>query len=363
MLAQLPPELCYIIFLFACTDTGTTGRSLSLVSRYIRATSAAYKLQSIALFGRTQLADFATLLDNTPAHLRNTRFLYLNGNETAAELAAMRNDKLQELEDAQAALAAVRGRISAGDSEPVDKRAEGIALEEVRRAFLCGHAQLQEAQRGAAELAFRVLQLLAPSLEVLDITLSTFAAGRLVELDTTPMANLVNLTSSCGFPLVSGRTMPELYPQLTHLHVIASEHQWNLTSEYLAATSGITTFAPRLTHLRLSSVEQGEANLVNDLEAALQPMAKGNLLPRTLQQLVLQLKAHIHCEDEACVDAQTYRQLVAQARQLRDRDAHFFLLEPDEESSPAADRYLGEWLDVAGGISRAWNIAHIVDTN
>jgi hypothetical protein len=36
---QIPPELLTDIFLLACRDAGYTGRSLSIVSKYIRETS------------------------------------------------------------------------------------------------------------------------------------------------------------------------------------------------------------------------------------------------------------------------------------------------------------------------------------
>ncbi|KAJ7117679.1 hypothetical protein C8R44DRAFT_626793, partial [Mycena epipterygia] len=78
MIDQIPPEICAHIFGFACRDSGYTGRSLSLVSRYIRETSELAKLQSIALFGRQQILAFAELLDRTPPHLRTTRYLFIN---------------------------------------------------------------------------------------------------------------------------------------------------------------------------------------------------------------------------------------------------------------------------------------------
>ncbi|KAJ7252496.1 hypothetical protein C8J57DRAFT_1187556 [Mycena rebaudengoi] len=60
---QAPPEICAHIFSFACTDSGYTGRSLSLVSKYFHEVSKPAKLQSIALYGRAQILAFAALLD------------------------------------------------------------------------------------------------------------------------------------------------------------------------------------------------------------------------------------------------------------------------------------------------------------
>ncbi|KAJ7117718.1 hypothetical protein C8R44DRAFT_626633, partial [Mycena epipterygia] len=77
MIDQTPPEICAHIFDFACRDSGYTGRSLSLVSRYIHETSKQAKLQSITLVGRQQILAFARLLEKTPPHLRTTRYLFI----------------------------------------------------------------------------------------------------------------------------------------------------------------------------------------------------------------------------------------------------------------------------------------------
>ncbi|KAJ7251414.1 hypothetical protein C8J57DRAFT_1078181 [Mycena rebaudengoi] len=76
---QAPPEIYAHIFSYACTDSGYTGRSLSLVSKYFHEVSKPAILQSIALYGRAQILAFAALLDQTPPHLRTTRALLING--------------------------------------------------------------------------------------------------------------------------------------------------------------------------------------------------------------------------------------------------------------------------------------------
>lgn len=48
-LEALPVELLEVIFLFACTDGGRTGCNLSLVSKYIRSTSRAYRFHSVSM--------------------------------------------------------------------------------------------------------------------------------------------------------------------------------------------------------------------------------------------------------------------------------------------------------------------------
>jgi hypothetical protein len=59
---SIPPEILSLIFSYACTDDGYTGRSLSLVSRYISDVSKPYKLQSVAVRGMWQVLEFACSL-------------------------------------------------------------------------------------------------------------------------------------------------------------------------------------------------------------------------------------------------------------------------------------------------------------
>ena len=66
----MPPEIWHKIHASACTDGGSTGRALAQVSRYIRATSQEYRLQSVRLCGHRQAIAFALMLDNTPTRDR-----------------------------------------------------------------------------------------------------------------------------------------------------------------------------------------------------------------------------------------------------------------------------------------------------
>ena len=58
-----PPEIHSRIFAYACMDGGETGRSLSLVSRYIREVSTPYQWQSVVLEGAQYMLKFADLTD------------------------------------------------------------------------------------------------------------------------------------------------------------------------------------------------------------------------------------------------------------------------------------------------------------
>lgn len=76
------PELWTEICAFACTDDGSTGRSLSLVPRFFNESSKLYKLQSLIVIGLPQLQAFADLLERTPPHLRCVRYIFISTHHT-----------------------------------------------------------------------------------------------------------------------------------------------------------------------------------------------------------------------------------------------------------------------------------------
>jgi hypothetical protein len=73
-----PTETWGHVFTHACTDDGYTGRSLSLVSRYIHEASKPMKLQSISVVGISQIHGFARLIANTPPCYRQVRYLFIH---------------------------------------------------------------------------------------------------------------------------------------------------------------------------------------------------------------------------------------------------------------------------------------------
>ncbi|KAJ3558025.1 hypothetical protein NP233_g11593 [Leucocoprinus birnbaumii] len=77
-LEMCPPEICKKIFTHACEDDGTTGRSLSLVSRYIHDVSEDIKLRSLAVCGMKQVLACAAMLRAKPENLRRIIHLFLS---------------------------------------------------------------------------------------------------------------------------------------------------------------------------------------------------------------------------------------------------------------------------------------------
>ncbi|EPQ54801.1 hypothetical protein GLOTRDRAFT_42902, partial [Gloeophyllum trabeum ATCC 11539] len=76
---KIPLEICERMFSFACTDDGTTGCSLSLVSRYVRDASRRVRLQSVALQTYQQMQKFCVMVENLPPRHRRVHHLLLTG--------------------------------------------------------------------------------------------------------------------------------------------------------------------------------------------------------------------------------------------------------------------------------------------
>jgi hypothetical protein len=62
---KLPLEIWQKIASLACTDDGTTGCSLSLVSKYINAASSPYRYQTVVLRGRKQIRAFLNAIKSS----------------------------------------------------------------------------------------------------------------------------------------------------------------------------------------------------------------------------------------------------------------------------------------------------------
>ncbi|KAJ7048144.1 hypothetical protein C8F01DRAFT_953943, partial [Mycena amicta] len=73
----LPVEIWTQIHCLACSDDGSSGRALSLVSKDWRSISRPFSLQSIALVGVRPILRFLALLEATPESLRVVHSLFI----------------------------------------------------------------------------------------------------------------------------------------------------------------------------------------------------------------------------------------------------------------------------------------------
>lgn len=77
MIQNLPPEILYHIFHYACADRGATARSLSLTSRYIASVSSRFLFNTLYIPGVDRLERALHRLAPLPPHLRRVYHLFV----------------------------------------------------------------------------------------------------------------------------------------------------------------------------------------------------------------------------------------------------------------------------------------------
>ncbi|TRM62889.1 hypothetical protein BD626DRAFT_403302 [Schizophyllum amplum] len=75
---RLPAELWAIIFEYACTDTGATGRALSLTCVHFRELARRVRLQCVAVVGAHQIVTFEAYLRTLPPDERQVRHIFIS---------------------------------------------------------------------------------------------------------------------------------------------------------------------------------------------------------------------------------------------------------------------------------------------
>ncbi|KAF7363640.1 hypothetical protein MSAN_01021200 [Mycena sanguinolenta] len=358
MLDKLPPEICAHIFDLACRDSAGTGRSLSLVSRYIHETSELARYTSITLVGCAQVVGFAQFAEHTHIELK-TRHLFINTQESEEELqrVVLATNARLRLAELKYEILVLEGdvRFSAPSPEKLQDAKDAIALESAKVDALLG-----------TEVAIAVetiLRRLGPTLEILDIAVNEYVAKML--LNPISLPHLVDLTTRCGFPLRRG-SVPALEPtpSLRYLHIVDTTLQWHRAEQFYE--NGISYFAPSLTHLRLSELYEDEV-VITHLERALglvpsnKYSLKATQLPPTIERVLLKpIVAPSYDEDgcPCCDETRGYRNLVKFARRLRDKDHRVVLLNADR-IPPAEDLYLQEWRNKADGAACDWDTSDL----
>ncbi|KAJ7905754.1 hypothetical protein B0H14DRAFT_23372 [Mycena olivaceomarginata] len=352
MLDQLPPEICTHVFDFACRDSGCTGRSLALVSRYIRQTSQRARYSSIALVGRAQILAFARFLEQTPTQL-NTRYLIINGKDT--------NSEIDEIAEVRRTLAQVQTSLLRPSrwQAPVTKEQK----ETVERDLAETKMILDEYGEEGANAVITILRNLASTLTVLDISLNTHIVHAMSH--TIHLPRLMDFTTRCAFPLRCD-DVPVLEPthSLRYLHVVDTVDEWDSAIQWFKGGS-ISHFAPSLTHLRLSQLEQDESVIIH-LECALglrrvPESSRITHLPSTIELILIKpavAPPPSNATCECCDKTEGYRDLLKYARRLRNKDPRVLLLEADT-ARPAEDEYLQEWMDKVDGAACSWDTSNV----
>ncbi|KAI0086053.1 hypothetical protein BDY19DRAFT_857751, partial [Irpex rosettiformis] len=211
----LPIELHSQIFELACTDDGTTARSLSSVSRYVREVSRPFVLQSVAVSGLRSLTALADKLEILPPHKRRVRKLFIS-DWTRKQ----------------------------AESKMISSNDHDMDRYEVERLTIT-----------------RLLDLVCPTVESLSFSIScpfnsTQLIGHLFSLD---LPFLESLAIHGFYPSPSCRVS---MPRLQCLHLSGNRNPYGLFQ-----TGNLQTVSPKLAHLRISGLVSA-ASFSEELESA-----------------------------------------------------------------------------------------------
>lgn len=203
LMTRIPPEICESIFALACVDTGTTARSLSLVSKYISETSRPYRFQSISLHGFKEITIFLKLLNQTEPVLRRVRYLFMSTQRR-------------------------------GPYKPNQN-----------------HEHDWDGAEPLANAIEAILQLVAPHVQVLELDIETKASSFMHAVTTFP--HLTDLTCYGVYPLDIRLEKPLIFScdSLRRLHLRKS---WSVPGLYFLPH--IARLAPNVTHLLFSDLQQ-----------------------------------------------------------------------------------------------------------
>jgi hypothetical protein len=229
-----PPEICHKIFTEACLDDGSTGRSLSLVSKYIHEASSPTRFQNIALHGYMQITAFADILERTPPHLRRVCHLFI----------CTGSPPWTGLSDASPSVMGAPWREN-----------------DVYGRNVFDQVRLFQQDRDTSAAIDRILLLIAPTIETLALFFTYEWRSVLLSL---PLPNLTELTIRGSYFEPETKDVPlVLFPSLRYLHIGERRDLSAGLMQYISKA------APSLTHVRFTGCRNAD-----DLKAISPTVAK-----------------------------------------------------------------------------------------
>lgn len=255
--SQYPAEVWAMIFEYACTDDGRTGRSLALVSKMIKEYSKPWRTQCLAVHGPMQLLKLAALITENPNAISGGRVRNLhlcdnygtgthpNWEECAGErwgtrlvkrteAVMARNQRLQEaLQIRQGRVRDKRHPITELEPEPIE------GLTEIKAEHL-------------ADAINVILTHTANHLESLTVSLSFVpkadsSSDEFGDKSRFPKLRELSLASPVA-------AVPSIIRFITNMSKCPSLRMVDVSDvqiQRVATLSTIATIAPYLTHLRI----------------------------------------------------------------------------------------------------------------
>jgi hypothetical protein len=350
---KCPPEICTKIFSEACLDSGYTGRSLSLVSKFIHNTSQSVKFQSICLRGLDQTAAFASLLKKTPQHFRCVRYLFVSSCEPhQPQPVEIPPTQLQTLAEGNSTH--LTNNTRAPSTPEQKKQLSMVAM----RAYRRRRAARDKHRREMIVAVRSILTDVGESLEVLETAISYLTVSPTDPMRQILLPRLTELTIHDGFQINWINKSPILIicQQLRRLHIgdIRTGDPFGCVGK----------LAPFLTHLRISGVRQGHwfgPSLKGALgigeETLGQSCSSFSRLPSTVQKVLVKPARPLGNGAYFGILGGSYDAMLNDLRYLNETEDSVILLDAKEQWTPLqCIREEDDWLDRVGGGEGCWNL-------
>ncbi|KAJ7933763.1 hypothetical protein B0H13DRAFT_681857 [Mycena leptocephala] len=290
----IPPEIWTEIFSFACTDDGSTGRTLSAVSRAVHIISKPLKYQSVCVLGPEQLLKLLRVLCALSPGARKVRYLFVGGLDESAGVEG-------------------GGRLG-------DHSAEG-------------HRQLNvDTRMDVTEQAlFQILHLISPSLVALHIHRTKIHRPSVLLDMELPMLSELTLYG----PFKSSSLPPPLFPSLRRIRIHHFVHHPTRFLEHIVHA------AARITHLHVPQCSFS----TYDVQVALGIVSdsKTPQLPNSIQRLVIELET-VPSSPESWASNIRAEQRVRKLQKISQRDGRIRLVDGRDHGIPVVEAK-EKWLE------------------
>lgn len=315
-MVEFPPEIWIQIVGFACTDDGSTGRALSLVSKDLHEITRPMKLQSIAVVGAKQIIRFSAALTKVPATERCVRHLFVASPNPQLSTPSHRNITFE--------LATAMRALTLNDAEDHPHSRVAIDEETISKAF------------------YMILRILSATLVTLHAHFTFITRPSI--LVPVPLPSLTDLTLYGPFrssPLSGSGS----FPSIRRLHL----------GHFLAQAdnvfSGISSAAPALTHLYIPQRAVNLRHLRIVLGLVTSVSSHPPQLPSTLENLFIEIDPIP--PDRTSSEIRARESLMRNLAEIMQQDRRIFTVEgrPGWIDIPMAER---DWLQRIAGQEGRW---------
>jgi WD40 repeat protein len=292
-----PAEIWQRIFVLACIDGGRTGRSLSLVSKYIHDVSKPYKLQSIGVDNVDQAKSFIHLLYSIPIALRSVSHFTISDHRNRLSF--------DEYIAGERSKRPVLGRISTAVSRITPKVMRSNKAEETERR--CRRYWGANSERDVAILHALpiILAIISPTLERLDINFNSSTVPRNFLPSSQPsLPLLTSLTLGCSFDGFIGVILDDILssntislPSLKYLDLSRLMSHTVRIRSAPEVYAHVSVLAPLLTHVRIP-MEMAHNLVINGHHL--------NKLPVTLERVFVQTPMDGTCNEDYLIGSRTF---------------------------------------------------------